>query len=214
MEAGEISGWNERYLNFPVIGKDGLWIDSLNRLKKGRMGAWQGVVTVPFVDPSDAFHKTLPKTFPWVTLYYKKTVGKEFRQYKISFRPEPGEDIGLAVGFDELQFDSNTRTFAGFLLEPFNEPTCEEIISRSPDSDPVESFLVPSGQYDAEEVRKQARDLAIGAYADRLKFPVALNGSPGLEAVFDEEFVDDGVLVRVYGLAASYNEITATQKSP
>lgn len=55
----------------------------------------------------------------------------------------------------------------------------------------------------------------MSALADKLKFPVALNGSPGLEPICDTRAGQNGdVIVDIYGLRAVYNVIDGIPASP
>lgn len=202
MEAGNPDAASDDYLNYlyPQVIPDGLWVGSWAYPLKARSGEWEGVVTVPFGELGD---------FPTVSVRYKRTVGEEFHQYMVYFLPGPGEDIGLAVGFDELQCYSNTREFAAYFLEGSTYPESHEVIAKRPGSGPYTSFLVKWEDYSEEEVRNRARDFAIETLASRLKFPVALNGSPDLKPLYryEEEPGGSGVMVDVFGIVATYNTI-------
>ena len=214
MDAGEPDSRGSEYFDHPIYPMhDGLGISSLNRLDKARRKAWEGVITIPFIDTEDIWHSVLSEDYPWVTIHYKKTVGDEFHQYIINFRPEPGEDIGLSVGFGELQFYSNTRDFSAFYVEPAQFPGSQEIIARTPAGGPVATFFVPSKDNNMEYIRNEARDVAIAAYADRLVFPVALNGSPDIQAIYRSSGGDDsGTFYDVYGIRATYTELVGLPK--
>lgn len=214
MDAGEPDSRGSEYDDYVVYPiHDGLFVSSLNRLTKARREAWEGVITVPFIDPTSIFHSQFSEDYPWVTIRYKKTVGNEFHQYTVYFRPEAGEDIGLSVGFGELQFYSNTREFSAYYFDASDFPVSEEIIARTPEGGPVATFFVPWESYTSENIRTQARNAAIEAYADRLMFPVALNGSPDIEPIYESRDNDEsGVFYDVYGIKASYNEIVGLPK--
>jgi len=206
MEAGDPNSWDERYIDYPVYPiHDGLFLSSYFHLNKARSGAWQGVVTIPF---------DFIGQFPTMSVYYKKTVGDEFHQYFFLFRPQLGEDVGLAVGFDKLEFKSNTREFTASYLDNSNNPISEETIAKTPGGGTYGDFFVPLDQYDRDEVRDQARILAIGALSSRLKFPTALNGTPALEPIYDEEPEDNGTRVKIYGIKASYTQVEGTPIAP
>lgn len=207
MEGATPNSWNEGYFDWPVpLMKDGLWIDSFVRMEKGRSGEWEGVVTVPFMDPDDIYRVNLPEGFPWVTVSYKKTQGSEIHQYSFGFQPELGEDIALSVAFDDLQFYSNTRQFRGYFGNS-DLPVSEEIISKVPGSSPFTTFFIRFEDYDVEQVEELARLAAADALAGRLKFPSVFNGSPDLSAIMKEEFRESDVKVEVYGIIARYDQI-------
>jgi hypothetical protein len=207
MEAGDPDSWDERYLDHPVTPiHDGLWIDSYFNVTKARSGAWQGVVTIPYDTIGD---------IPTVFFFYKKTVGNEFHQYSFGLVPEHGEDVGLSVGFDKLEFKSSTREFAAAYLEDPNNPSFEETIAITPDGAPYGNFYVPPFEYDSNAVREQARVLAVGLLSGRLKFPTALNGgTPSYKAITNEESENGGTRVEIYGIVATYDTIVATLNTP
>jgi hypothetical protein len=184
---------------------DGLYVQSFFGLTKARFAEWQGVLTVPFTT----------QDFPTVTIIYKKTVGDEYHEYNFWFQPELGEDIALAVAFDDLQLYSNSREFASSYLEDSNNPVSRETIARTPDSGFYTTFFISHEESTPEEIRKRARDAAVSLLADRLKFPVALNGSPAIEPLFDRiDFLDNGVVYGIVGITASYNSIVGTPITP
>lgn len=202
MEAGNPAAASDDYQNYPFtpVIPDGLRVGGWLSPSKARAGAWQGVVTVPFDEVGN---------FPSILVQYKRTLGEEFHQYMLYFLPGLGEDIGLGVGFDELQFYSNTREFAAYFLEGSPYPESTEVIAKRPGSKPYASFLVKWEDYSEEEVRNRARDFAIETLASRLKFPVALNGSPDLQPLYryEEDPGGSGVMVDVFGVVATYNTI-------
>jgi hypothetical protein len=181
---------------------DGFYIDSTYRYRKARIGEWEGVVSVPFAGPEDLLSTALPPDFPFVGLWYQRTVNDEYHQYRIYFRPEPGEDVGLSVGFDEFQFYSNTRGSGPGLPTTYRDLPSVETIAKVPGADPYLSFYLPGERF--HEMQDEARNAAI-QLAGRLRTPDYLPGSPELEAIFvweNDEF--GGVTVRVYGLEAIY----------
>ena len=200
MEAGDPATLDDNSLV-----PDGLYVESFFGLTKARFAEWQGVLTVPFTT----------QDFPTVMIIYKKTVGDEFHEYHLLFQPELGEDIALAVAFDDLQFYSNTREFASSYLEDSNNPVSRETIARTPDSGFYTTFFISHEESTPEEIRKRARDEAVGLLADRLQFPVALNGSPAIRPIYRRvDTLDTGVVYGVYGIEASYNSIVGTPHAP
>lgn len=145
------------------------------------------------------------------SLYYKNTVGNEFHQYSIFFEPKLGEDVALGVGFNKLHFSSNTREFKGSSVDDGSGPVAEEIIAKKPGNGIYGSALGPAGEYSTEEVFTRALAIAVTSLADRLKIPVALNGSPALEPIFRSTAEDGDAFVEVYGIRAIYNVLEATQ---
>lgn len=73
---------------------------------------------------------------------------------------------------------------------------------------------MPTEQATNEEIKKRAREAAVDALAGRLKFPVALNGSPTFEAIFVREGQEGGVFVEIYGIIATYNTIEGILRNP
>ncbi|MBI1175922.1 S8 family serine peptidase [bacterium] len=206
MDGGNPDGANDNYNEHPYFPeREGLQIQSYFSVTKARTGDWEGVITIPFDVIAD---------FPTVSVHYRKTVGDEFHQYLFSFLAAKGEDLALVLGFDELQFYSNTREFTSFFTDNSNNPVSEEVIGKRPGAGSYGSVLIPFEDYTTQEVKDRARELAIEALADRLKFPVALNGSPGLEAIYKTRSEAAGVLVEVYGIRALYDDIVGTLISP
>jgi hypothetical protein len=208
MEGGNPDAANDNYnehVFFPA--KEGLEIKSFFMLNKGRTGEWEGVVTIPY---------DLIGDIPLVSAHYRKTQGGELHQYNINFLPEKGEDLALVVAFDDLQFYSNTRNFASYFIEDSNNPESYEVIVKTPGSGTYGGFFIPIEEATQQEIKDRARDAAISALASRLKFPVALNGSPAFEAIYDTDGQEGGTFVEIYGIQASYNTIEGTpvQASP
>lgn len=202
MDAGDpgTASHQAGYLDYIFeAGVDGLWIGPVFGEKKGRIGAWEGVVTI---------HGNA-RPLPHVGLHYKKTVGDQFHQYWIHFQPEAGEDIGVSVGFDELQFYSTTRGgFTGFHPHDDGELS-QEIIAKIPGSDPYETFRVADDE--VGEVEERARVMAFSAVRDLLKFPTVFNGSPALRPIYEtrSDPLGGGSFVDVFGLIAEYESISA-----
>ncbi|HVR34753.1 MAG TPA: S8/S53 family peptidase [Methylomirabilota bacterium] len=207
MEEGDPDSWDEGYDDHPYYPtRDGFWVDSYFNLTKARYGAWQGVVTVPF----DVFFEGFTPVF----LHYKKTVGDEFHQYLICILPERGEDIGLKVGFDELQLVSNTRQFTAEYLEEASNRESFEVIAKTPSGDTYSNFLLPYEEYSIDELNRRASEAANAALGGRLKFPGALNGSPHIEGIYRTESEESGYRVHIYGIIAFYNSIVGMPINP
>lgn len=119
-----------------------------------------------------------------------------------------------AVGFDELQPYSNTREFVGHYTGESGNAVSEEVIAKRPGAGIHGSVLVPNEEWSQAEVRNRAREVAVPALAGRLKFPAALNGSPGFEGIYRTKSEAAGILVEVYGIRALYTDIEGVPLEP
>lgn len=207
LEGGNPDASNDSYLEHPYTPtQEGLEISSYFSVTKGRFGAWQGVITIPYEIIFD---------FPSVSLRYRKSEGDEFRHFLINFLPERGEDIGLELGFDKLRFESSTRAIAASFVEGSNNPESTEVIARRPGAGHYGTFFVSYDDYSTEEVRQRAYDQAVGTLGGRLLFPGAFGGTPELKPLYRQiDTQETGVVVAIYGLTATYNTIVGTPATP
>jgi hypothetical protein len=206
MEGGNPDALDDDYndhVYFPI--QEGLEIRSFAALTKGRFGEWEGVITVPYDVIFD---------IPTVSVQYRQSSGDEFHSYIINILGQKGEDIGLSLGFDDLQFFSNTREFTGHFLEGSNNPESTEVIAKRPGRGSYGGFFIPFAEATQEEIMNRARDAAVSALAGDLLFPVAFNGSPAFEAIYETDGIEGGLFVEIYGIEARYNLIEGTPVTP
>ena len=206
MDGGTPEAVDDNYDEHPFYPvQEGLEIQSYFSVTKGRFGAWQGVITIPYDIIFD---------IPTVSIQYRKTQGNELHQYIVNILPEAGEDIGLVLRFDELQLNSSTRFFAASYVEGSGNPESTEVIARTPGGGIYGSLVIPLEEYSSEEARNRARVAATAMLAGAMQFPTALNGTPSFEAIFDTESDPGGVRVDIYGLIATFNTMVATPTNP
>jgi len=207
MDGGNPDAHNDNYDEHPFFPvQEGLNIWSFFNASRGRFTEWEGVVTVPFVVLDE---------FPVISVQYRITEGDEFRQYVFNFVPKIGEDVALALAFDDLQFYSNTREFRSFYIEGSDFPQSTEAIGKTPGNGTYGDIVVPFEDATGQEIKDRAREAAVDALADKLKFPVALDGSPSLEPIYDTRAQQNGdVIVDIYGLEAHYNVIEGFPVTP
>ena len=202
MDGGNPEAAEDNYDEHPFFPmREGLQISSFFSATKGRFGEWEGVITIPYDIIFD---------FPVVSVQYRITEGSEIRQFIINMLPVTGEDIGLELGFNQLGFKSNTRTFVGSYEEGLDNPDSTEVICRRPGFGTYGSITIPQEDYTIEEVRIRSRDAAIGLVGGFLLFRDVFTGEPNYEAIFETEFVGQDVRVDIYGIIATYNNIVGT----
>lgn len=207
MDGGNQGARDISYDEYPFQPvKEGLEIRSYFSEKKGRFSEWEGVATIPFNEIGE---------FPVISVAYRITDGDEFRQYFFHLLPKAGEDISLTLAFNDLQLQSNTRDFASFDVSGAGNPQSTEAIGKTPGSGSYGIIVIPREEATGEAIGNQAREAAVDALAGRLKFPVALNGSPSLVPIYDTTADQNGdVIVNIYGLKAHYNVIEGLPVTP
>lgn len=176
MESGDPS--HPPFSSGGFLGTDGLWISSsFTLLAKGRMDAWQGVVTIPLPHPDYPVIPGLDTSPPDVLVQYKKTVGNEVHLYLLSLEPGPGEDITLTLGFDQFGCSSTKRdTDSAFW--PRTGQTIEGI-HRLPEQPPYQTQLIPASQ--VGDVAQIAKDMAHAEFDNRLLIPDWIGVPPFFE---------------------------------